>query len=250
MRTKAGKRICLAIDTTSPYLGLALHDLSSPGAPGLARHFAVPEDKQTDALFPTLDRLLKSKRLKRADLALIAVDHGPGSFTGVRVGVAAARAVAQALALPIVGVGSLEILAWEAAEKTPPGRLTIAARLPALAGDAYFAIFERGAKGQWSTRRAPVWTTEANVDAEIALLAKAGAHLVAVDRANATSSYPAGLIVHRAIAPDPSALARLACARCGPRPSAATFSIERTIPIYLQPSWAERSKKPARRGSA
>ncbi len=240
------KRVCLAIDTTSPFLGLALHDLAAPGYPCLARVFEVPVAKQTDVFFPTLDRLLKKKRFKRSDLALIAVDHGPGSFTGVRVGVAAARALAQALELPIIGVGALEIIAWEAADRLAAARVTVAARLPALAGDAYFAVFERAANGAWKTKRVPVWTTETKVDAELAKLAHAGAHLAYVDRAGAALAFPAGLTLHKFEAPDPSALARLAFLKGGATPSVAKFGLEKVIPIYLQPSWAERAKKPAR----
>jgi len=240
------KRICLAIDTTSPTLGLALHDLAAHAFPCLGRIFEIPDNKQTDVFFPTLDRLLKKSRLRRSDLALIAVDHGPGSFTGVRVGVAAARGIAQGLDIPVIGIGALEIIAWEAAGRIIAPRVTVAARLPALAGDAYIAVFERSAKGAWKTTRAPVWTTEAKADVELAKLARAGAHLAYIERADATPLFPQGLTPHKFTAPDPSALARLAFLKCGSVPSWSKFTIEKTIPIYLQPSWAERSKKLAR----
>ena len=72
-----------------------------------------------------------------ADLGAIAVSVGPGSFTGVRVGVAAARGLALALKVPAVGVTTLHALAREAAQ---PGRPVIA-RIEAGRGQAYVAAF-------------------------------------------------------------------------------------------------------------
>jgi tRNA threonylcarbamoyl adenosine modification protein YeaZ len=238
-------RFCLAIETTGPYLGLALHDLSKAGFPCRARFFEARPGRQSDQLFPTLNGLLKKSRVKKSDLALIAVDHGPGSFTGVRVGVAAARGLAQGLSLPIIGVGSLEALAWQAAS-TLSGPLTMAAHLPALAGEGYFAVFARTAAGRWNVRRAPVWTTGAVIERELSKLAKAGAHLAFVARRDEAPRFPAGLVLHSFPAPDPSAVAECALARVGGRPSAARFDVEKTVPVYLQPSWAERGKKASR----
>lgn len=238
-------RFCLAIETTGPYLGLALHDLSKAGFPCRRRFFEARPGQQSDQLFPTLDRLLKEGRLKKSDLALIAVDHGPGSFTGVRVGVASARGLAQGLMLPVVGVGSLEALAWQAASALS-GPVIVAAHLPALAGEAYFAVFVRTAAGRWSCRRAPVWTTDAVIEGELLKLAKMRAHLAFVPRREAAPRFPTGLLLHSFPAPDPSAVGELALARAGARPSARRFPVEKTMPVYLQPSWAERGKKARR----
>jgi tRNA threonylcarbamoyladenosine biosynthesis protein TsaB len=85
---------------------------------------ALLEDSRTlgEALFeagmvhgreiaPAADRLLKAAGRGPADLDLVAVDIGPGSYTGLRVGLAAAKGLAFALGRPIVGVPSLDVLA-------------------------------------------------------------------------------------------------------------------------------------------
>lgn len=59
------------------------------------------------------------KTLKASDIDLIAVSNGPGSFTGIRIGVSTARALAQILDIPCVAVSSLEALAMRAAEHNP-----------------------------------------------------------------------------------------------------------------------------------
>lgn len=63
-------------------------------------------------LMPMLEALLKELELKIADFDAIAVTAGPGSFTGVRIGVSTVKALAQPYQLPIVGVSSLEALAY------------------------------------------------------------------------------------------------------------------------------------------
>lgn len=235
-------RICLAIETTGSHLGAALHDLNHPDFRCVARFFKPTPGRQSDLLFPTIDRLLKNARLKKPDLALVAVDHGPGSFTGVRVGVAAGRAIAQSLSLPIVGIGSLEALAWQVAEIAPDAR-EIAARIPALAGESYFAVFNRTATGSLSVQRKPEWTTDDIVATELKRVSARGAHLSFIERPKDTATWPAGLVLHPWAAPDPSAIAQLALMTCGQKPSMGRFDLEKTVPVYLQPSWAERSKR-------
>src|SRR5690606_3902535 len=73
------------------------------------------------------------------DLDAIAVSTGPGSFTGVRVGVAAARGLALALKIPAAGVTTLEALAHQA-QAMRPGRPAIAA-IDAGRGEVYAASF-------------------------------------------------------------------------------------------------------------
>jgi tRNA threonylcarbamoyladenosine biosynthesis protein TsaB len=65
------------------------------------------------------DELLREASRRPADLDLIAVGIGPGSFTGVRIGLAAARGIALALDVPVAGVSTLEALAAGAPGATP-----------------------------------------------------------------------------------------------------------------------------------
>lgn len=63
-------------------------------------------------LLPMVNDLLKNTDNKIADVELIAVSHGPGSFTGIRIGISTAKGLAWASDKPCVGVSTLEAMAW------------------------------------------------------------------------------------------------------------------------------------------
>lgn len=67
---------------------------------------------------PAIDALLCAAGLAPKDVGLVAVDNGPGSYTGVRVGVATAKGLAMGGGCPVVGVGSLEAMLADAPEAT------------------------------------------------------------------------------------------------------------------------------------
>ena len=67
-------------------------------------------------LMPQVQQVVKSSKLSIGDIDVIAVSRGPGSFTGIRIGVSSARALSQMLDIPCVAVSSLEGLAMRAAE--------------------------------------------------------------------------------------------------------------------------------------
>ena len=70
-----------------------------------------------------IDEILRENGLKPADLDAIAVGKGPGSYTGLRIGVSTAKGLCYALGIPFIAVGSLESLAWVAVDKHRAGRL-------------------------------------------------------------------------------------------------------------------------------
>ena len=63
-------------------------------------------------LLPMAEDMLKNAELRLNDVDLIAVAHGPGSFTGIRIGVATVKGLAWAAEKPCVGVSTLEAMAW------------------------------------------------------------------------------------------------------------------------------------------
>lgn len=97
----------LAIETATAEVGVAIADDSGP----LVTFTARPGRHQAETLHPAIADVCRVARISLSDLDAIAVDVGPGLFTGLRVGVATGKALAGALGLPVVTATSLEILA-------------------------------------------------------------------------------------------------------------------------------------------
>ncbi len=98
----------LAIDTATEYAGLALRANDTI----LAEDMFFAGRNHTLALAPHIERLLAQADITAADLTDIAVCIGPGSYTGVRIGVAMAKGLALSKQLPVVGVQTLDIVAY------------------------------------------------------------------------------------------------------------------------------------------
>jgi len=79
-------------------------------------------------ILPVIDRLLEITSTQKDDLELIAVGCGPGSFTGIRIGIATAKGLSMALGCPITGISSLDALAYAAVPSTMPVMPVIDAR--------------------------------------------------------------------------------------------------------------------------
>ena len=97
----------LAIETATSEVGVALADDSGL----LATVTARPGRRQAETLHPLIADACRLAGVELAGLDAIAVDIGPGLFTGLRVGVAAAKALAAGLGIPLATATSLEILA-------------------------------------------------------------------------------------------------------------------------------------------
>lgn len=76
------------------------------------------------------------------DFAFLSVAKGPGGFTGTRIGVVAARTLAQQLEIPLFGISTLAAVAWETA-KTLDDSINIAVQMPAQRGEVFAAIYQR-----------------------------------------------------------------------------------------------------------
>ncbi|MGI6119316.1 MAG: tRNA (adenosine(37)-N6)-threonylcarbamoyltransferase complex dimerization subunit type 1 TsaB [Desulfosporosinus sp.] len=104
----------LTIDTTTKVTALSLAEDGSL----IAESFLHTAKTHSERLIPTLDQLLKAAACSLPELGMIGVVRGPGSFTGIRVGIATAQGLAQVLKLPLIGVLSLEALAWAGLGRT------------------------------------------------------------------------------------------------------------------------------------
>lgn len=97
----------LAIDTSTRLAGVAVYD----GFRVIGEMVWTSHDHHTVELVPVIAEVLGRSGKKVADLAAVAVALGPGSFTGLRIGLAAAKGLALGAHLPIVGIPTLDILA-------------------------------------------------------------------------------------------------------------------------------------------
>lgn len=97
----------LAIDTSNYVLGVALLEENQV----LGEYITNLKKNHSVRIMPAIQTLMKDCGKEPADLTKIVVAKGPGSYTGVRIGVTIAKTLAWTLNIPLVGVSSLEILA-------------------------------------------------------------------------------------------------------------------------------------------
>ena len=90
-----------------------------------------------EAVVPAIEHLLRWTQTPPTSLSGIAVGLGPGLFTGMRVGIATGKTLAQALKIPIVGLASLDVLAFSVAH----ARTLICAAVDAKRGELFFAFY-------------------------------------------------------------------------------------------------------------
>jgi len=100
--------LILGISTSTKQVGAAVG-----GHEGvLASSHSARGKRHAENLAPAIDFVRRQARIELDEISAVAVDIGPGLFTGLRVGVAAAKAVAHALRVPMIGISSLDLLAW------------------------------------------------------------------------------------------------------------------------------------------
>ena len=104
------------------------------------RHMAMLHG-QAEALLPMVDRVVREAGLAASAIELIAVTTGPGSFTGIRAGIAAARGIALATGRPLIGITSFEAAAEAVAGNALAGRSLLVA-LESRRADLYVQVFD------------------------------------------------------------------------------------------------------------
>ncbi|MGH7162212.1 MAG: tRNA (adenosine(37)-N6)-threonylcarbamoyltransferase complex dimerization subunit type 1 TsaB, partial [Planctomycetota bacterium] len=124
----------LAVDVSGPRGGAAY--LGPEGA-----LLATLEASRGRDLIPSIERLLARAGVAAGRLDCVACGVGPGSFTGIRIGVATASALAFALDLPAIGLGSLHGIA----ENAPPHAGSVLVAIDARRGNVFSGLFRREA---------------------------------------------------------------------------------------------------------
>ena len=125
----------LAIETSSPRLSLAIGDDQKV----IASYSGARGWRHAESVVVRMQALLRRARWTVQSLTGVAVSTGPGSFTGIRIGLAVARALGQALRIPVVGVSSLEVMAAGAKSTAK----WLVPQIDALGGQVFFGLFER-----------------------------------------------------------------------------------------------------------
>lgn len=140
----------VAIDTATAYASLALHD----GFQVRVEHTWESPRRHTVELLPRLVAALEQLELGAEHLSGVAVTRGPGSFTGLRVGMSVAKGLAMARRLPLVGVPTLDVVAAAQGRDRRP----LCAVLQAGRRRICVAMY-RWRDGEWRVREGPYLTT-------------------------------------------------------------------------------------------
>lgn len=225
--------LLLALDSATSVSSAALCD-DAGGILGYRRGDEGPD--QADRLIELIDGVLRDAGLDYGGIDVIAVNCGPGSFTGIRAGVAAARGLALATGRPVVAVNSLEALA---AVLGPQSAGTIVAALDARRGQVYLQMFDHELVALGEPRAAvPESVRLAGLQAPIRL-AGSGAPLVRAALPDEVA------VLQESVPTDALGVARRAIARlaAGERPvPGATVK-----PLYLRPPDARLPEPPRMR---
>ncbi|MBD0787075.1 tRNA (adenosine(37)-N6)-threonylcarbamoyltransferase complex dimerization subunit type 1 TsaB [Vibrio sp. Y2-5] len=133
----------LALDTATEQCSVAL----MVGDKVYSRSEFAPRD-HTKKILPMVDEVLKEAGLALSDLDALAFGRGPGSFTGVRIGIGIAQGLAFGADLPMIGVSTLAAMAQGAYRQH--GVTHVASAIDARMSEVYWGRFERQEDGSWN----------------------------------------------------------------------------------------------------
>ncbi|WP_112290026.1 tRNA (adenosine(37)-N6)-threonylcarbamoyltransferase complex dimerization subunit type 1 TsaB [Rahnella sp. AN3-3W3] len=133
----------LAIDTATEACSVALYNQGETLA-----HFELCAREHTQRILPMVQQILAEAGLSLTQLDALAFGRGPGSFTGVRIGIGMAQGLSLGAQLPLLPVSTLQTMAQGAYRLT--GADNVLAAIDARMGEVYWGEFSRNAQGVWS----------------------------------------------------------------------------------------------------
>lgn len=217
--------LILAIESATSQVGCAL-----AGHEGvLASAQSARARRHAESLAPSIDFVCRAADVDLSEISAVAVDVGPGLFTGLRVGIAAAKAIAFARQVPMIGVSSLDLLAF-------PARFSsrrIGAVIDARRGEVFYAFYRQVPGGVQRLSEPAVGTPD---DLLSELIATREEHLLVGDGAQRYAERFAevtrleigeGALVH----PSAVSLAQLAHARALREEFVSSWELQ---PLYLR----------------
>jgi tRNA threonylcarbamoyl adenosine modification protein YeaZ len=204
----------LSIDTSCGAASAAVVDAASRQA--LAFRSEPMTRGHAEALGPIVESVMRAADDGFASLGAIAVAVGPGSFTGIRIGLAMARAMALTLEVPIVGVSTLVAFAAPLIDEQRPG--VVVSAIDARHGAVYFQAFEASGRPLFEPRIASLRDAIRAIGAGPARMAGNAAGALALEGSRAGLACDASAAAY----PDVVAIARIGLASnprdCPPRP--------------------------------
>ena len=129
--------LILSIETSTNACSVALHENGHL----LGTQLLTKEGSHSVKLTVMIDQLLENCALQMRDLSAIAVSNGPGSYTGLRIGLATAKGLCFGLDLPLIAIPTLKILA-KAYQGTPSPSIALLPMLDARRMEVYSAIYQ------------------------------------------------------------------------------------------------------------
>ena len=132
--------LLLSLETSSPVCSVAVHHLETGRLLGQSE--LRLEKSHSSHLSVLISQLLENTLHSLADVAAVAVSDGPGSYTGLRIGAAAAKGLCYALDVPLLAVGTLPALARQVAGRTAqPGQYYYCPMIDARRLEVYAALY-------------------------------------------------------------------------------------------------------------
>lgn len=130
--------LILSIETATPVCSVAIHRGSN-----LVAHAEFHVDKvHATALTPTIEFVLQQCGIRKQELSAVAVSKGPGSYTGLRIGVAVAKGLCFTLDIPLIGIETLEAMALGMVPLAAKDNSLICPMLDARRMEVYCALFD------------------------------------------------------------------------------------------------------------
>jgi tRNA threonylcarbamoyl adenosine modification protein YeaZ len=134
--------LLLVMDTSSPVVAAAVHD----GDSVVGSAYEHGAQAHGELLAPVVQRALAEAGARPADLTHVCAGVGPGPFTGLRVGIVTARVMGEALGIPVHGICSLDVLAFQAAAESGFRLDGFAVATDARRKEVYLRTYGRGGR--------------------------------------------------------------------------------------------------------
>lgn len=126
----------LAINSSTVQYSVALMTLQGVI---VADYMVTPKGNTFTGFMPAIDQLLISSGTNNRDISVVAVSTGPGSFTGLRVGLSAAKGIAYSMNIPLIGISGLDALA----SSIPYAEIPVCAMISSRRDEVFYAFYRK-----------------------------------------------------------------------------------------------------------